>query len=338
MKRLLLIIACAALLAETCIQLYNRFLNPDLQFFLKVAEASDTWAEHIHAADRPVYVLAGGSEARSGVNPQILLDEFGMPLVNAGESAGYGLQANAALAFRYLKPGDTMVLSILNTSDINVPPTSEGIKISFYRMGTGVFSCGHIKPCIQNLAKLVQPNFRSFAVWITRYFAKNGRTYKYQEKTIIHSSGWMEIQHRDMAGYKPYYVKQTIQYLPSTSPLFIAALHDIKEACTARGIRLVITIPRACNLPDSREQIIHDCLEYTKMGIPVIKDECLGCLPDSDFFADTPVHLNAKGAREYSMMLGEALRDNRFWSRKELEELLDNFTFGDGNTTEDSAQ
>ena len=338
MKRLLLIIGTAAFLALVCAQLYNRFLNPDLQFFLKVAEASDAWAEHIHAADRPVYVLAGGSEARSSVDPQILLDEFGIPLINAGEGAGYGLQANAALAFRYLKPGDTMVLSILNTSDINVPPTSGGIKISFYRMGTGVFSCGHIKPCIQNLAKLVQPNFRSFAIWITRYFAKNGRTYKYQEKTIIHSSGWMEIQHRDMARSKPLSRKPSAVCLSETSPLLIATLQDIKKACTMRNIRLCITIPWSCQHTERRKEIAQDCLEYTKMGIPVIKDEYLGCLPNTAFFADTHVHLNAKGTGEYSMMLGEALRDNRFWSRKELEELLDNFTFGDGNTTEDSAQ
>lgn len=333
MKRLLLIIGTAAFLALACTQLYNRFLNPDLQFFLKVAGASDAWAEHIHAADRPVYVLAGGSEARSSVDPQILLDGFGIPLINAGEGAGYGLQANVAMAFRYLKPGDTMVLSMLSTSDINVPSTSGGIKIAFYLMGQDMFSCGLIKPGLQNLAGLLQPDCRSFAVWLTRYFAKNGRTYKYQEKTIVHPSGWMEIQHRDMAGYKPYYVKQTVQYLTASSPLFIAALHDIKEACTARGIRLVITIPRACNLPDSQEQIIHDCLEYTQMGIPVIKDEYLGCLPDSDFFADTPVHLNAKGAREYTMMLGEALRDNRFWTRQELEDLLDNLP-PEGDTTE----
>lgn len=333
MKRLLLIIACAALLAETCIQLYNRFLNPDLQFFLKVAEASDTWAEHIHAADRPVYVLAGGSEARSSVDPQILLDEFGIPLINAGEGAGYGLLANVTMAFRYLKPGDTMVLSMLSTSDINVPSTSGGIKIAFYLMGQDMFSCGLIKPGLQNLAGLLQPDCRSFAVWLTRHFAKNGRTYKYQEKTIVHPSGWMEIQHRDMAGSKPYHVKKTIQHLSAKSPLFITALYDIKEACTARGIRLAITIPRACNHPDLREQIIHDCLEYTKMGIPVIKDECLGCLPNSDFFADTPVHLNDKGAREYTMMMGEALRDKRFWTRQELEDLLGNLPPG-GDTTE----
>ncbi len=319
MKRLLLIIGCAVLLALACIQLYSRFIDRDMRFFLKVAEASDEWAEQLHAAERPVYVLAGGSEARSGVDPQIMLDEFGIPLINAAEGAGHGLQANANVPFKYLKPGDTLILSILSTDDVNVPPSASGMKLNVYRLGSKVLSPGMIDPSFQNAEKFFSSDAHSLFVLLTRYFGKSGRLYKYSEQTVIHPSGWMEIQYREMDSHIPAAPKARaeIQQLEDGSE-FIKVLQQLAKYCQGQDIRLLASIPVGCNHESSRAQYAMQALCITRLGIPVLKDERLGCLPVPSDFADTSAHLNSKGAAENTRIIAQLLKENRFWTEQEL--------------------
>lgn len=323
MKRLLAIIGCAILLALVCIQLYSRFLNPDMKFFLRVAEASDGWAEQIHADERPVYVLAGGSEARSGVDPQIMLDEFELPLINAAEGAGHGLRANANVAFQYLKPGDTLILSILSTNDVNVPPAAAGMKLNVYRMGIRVLKTGMIGPSMENAGKFLASDMRNMFIMLTRYFGREGRMFKYDEQTHIHSSGWMEIQYREMDKYKPTPLEEhtSIQPLADDSE-FIRVLRLLGKYCREQNIRLLTNIPVGCNHESNRPQYAMQALCITRLGIPVLKDERLGCLPVPSDFADTPAHLNPKAARENTRTLGNLLQNNTTWTEKELVDIL----------------
>lgn len=323
MKRLLAIIGCSILLAMVCIQLYSRFVDPDTQFFLRTAEASDVWAEQIHAAERPIYVLSGGSEARSGVDPQIMLDEFGIPLVNAAGGAGHGLQANAAAAFKYLKPGDTLVLSILSTEDVNVPPSANGVKINVYRQGLSAFDSGMIEPGLGNAGKLLSSDVRAVFVLLTRYFGRSGRLYKYNEQTVIHPSGWMEIQYREMDKYKPVAPRGSECQPPlANDSVFMQTLQRLRDLCQSRDIRFLVTIPVGCNPESLRPRYAMKALCITRLGIPVLKDERLGCLPVPTDFADMSAHLNAKGAAENTRLMANLLQNNIYWTEKELEETL----------------
>lgn len=323
MKRLLLIIGCAALLALACIQLYSRFINRDMQFFLKVAEASDGWAEQLHATERPVYVLAGGSEARSGVDPQIMLDEFGIPLINAAEGAGHGLQANANVAFKYLKPGDTLILSILSTDDVNVPPSASGMKLNVYRMGARLFDSGLIEPSMRNAGNFLSSDMRSLFTLLTRYFGKAGRLYKYDEQTIVHPSGWMEVQYREMDNCIPGALPAAAE-LPvlDESSLFIETLRKLQDHCREKNISLIISIPVGCNDTSMKPQYARKALSITRHGIPVLKDERLGCLPVPTDFADTSAHLNAKAAAENTRVLGRLIKEKQYWTGQELLDTL----------------
>lgn len=333
MKRLLAIIGCAILLALVCIQLYSRFVDPDMKFFLRTAEASDAWAEQIHTEERPVFVLAGGSEARSGVDPQIMLDEFGIPLVNAAGGAGHGLQANAAAAFKYLKPGDTLVLSILSTEDVNVPPSANGVKINVYRQGLSVFDSGMIEPGPVTAGKLLSSDVRAMFVLLTRYFGRSGRLYKYNEQTVIHSSGWMEIQYREMDKYKPVAPRETecLPFLANDS-VFMQTLQRLRDLCQSRDIRFLVTIPVGCNHESLRPRYAMKALCITRLGIPVLKDERLGCLPVPTDFADTSAHLNPKAARENTRMLGNLLQNNTIWTEKQLVDILSSMGWNDDGT------
>ena len=323
MKRLLAIIGCAILLALVCIQLYSRFVDPDMRFFLRTAEASDAWAEQIHAAERPIYVLAGGSEARSGVDPQIMQDEFGIPLVNAAIGAGHGLRANISSAFKYLKSGDTLVLSVISTDDINIPPSANGVKINVYRQGLSAFGSGMIEPGLENAGKLLSSDVRAMFVLLTRYFGRSGRLYKYNEQTVIHPSGWMEIQYREMDKYKPAAPRESECQPPlAKDSVFIQTLQRLRHLCQSRDIRFLVTIPVGCIHESLRPWYAMKALCITRLGIPVLKDERLGCLPIPTDFADTPAHLNPKAARENTRTLGNLLQNNTIWTEKELVDIL----------------
>lgn len=323
MKRLLLIIGCAALLALACIQLYSRFIDRDMQFFLKVAEASDGWAEQLHAAERPVYVLAGGSEARSGVDPQIMLDEFGIPLINAAEGAGHGLQANANVAFKYLKPGDTLILSILSTDDVNVPPSASGMKLNAYRMGARLFNSGLIEPSMRNAGNFLSSDMRSLFTLLTRYFGKAGRLYKYDEQTIVHPSGWMEVQYREMDKFTPAKLPPGTK-LPiiNETSLMIETLRKLQGHCQGNNISLIVSIPVGCKDTNLRPLRAMLALSITRHGIPVLKDERLGSLPVPSDFADTPDHLNSAAARTNTRMLGGLIKEKQYWTEQELLDTL----------------
>ena len=323
MKRLLAIIGCAILLAVVCIQLYSRYINRDMHFFLRAANASDAWAEHIQAGNRPVYVMTGGSEIRSGVNPQIMLDEFGIPLVNASGAAGHGLQANAAAAFKYLKPGDTLVLSILSTIDTNIPPSASGVKINVYRQGLAALDSGMIEPSLESAGKFLSSDVRDMFVLLMRYFGHLGRLYKYDWKTVIHPSGWMEIQYREIDSYMQEAPKSTRRLVPlADESLLIQTLQRLQSYCEKHGIHLIASLPVECMSESYRAQTAMNALGIVRLGIPVLKDERLGCLPDPRAFADTMDHLNAEGAAENTRILARLLRDNIFWTEEELEAAL----------------
>lgn len=323
MKRLLLIIGCAALLALACIQLYSRFIDRDMQFFLKVAEASDGWAEQLHAAERPVYVLAGGSEARSGVDPQIMLDEFGIPLINAAEGAGHGLQANANVAFKYLKPGDTLILSILSTDDVNVLPSASGTKLNVYRMGARLFDSGLIEPSMRNAGNFLSSDIRSLFTLLTRYLVRSGRLYKYDKQTIVHPSGWMEVQYREMDNYIPETLPPGTQLaVLDGKSLFIRILQKLRDHCESKNISLLVSIPVGCNDSSLRPLYAMHALCITQLGIPVLRDERLGCLPVPTDFADTTAHLNATAAEQNTRILGHLIKEKRYWTEQELLDML----------------
>ena len=323
MKRLLTIIACAILLALVCIQLFFLYVDPSQRFFSSAMEASDSWAFQIHANERPIYVFAGGSEVRSGVDPRIFLDEFNMPMVNAGVAAGNGLQANVALSCKYLKPGDTLVLSILSTNERDIVPSASGIKMAVYRLDASVLDSGIMATSARTAAQFLASDAHAFFILLARAIKPSGYLFKYYEQTIIHPSGWMEILYREMDGYKPTKVSvpNHLQQLDKNG-VCASTLQKLQEYCTQKNVRLIVCIPPRCNPDALRAQYAMTALCITRLGIPVLKDERLGCLPVPTNFADTPAHLNTEAVAENTRIIARLLQKNSFWTEQELVDFL----------------
>lgn len=323
MKRLLLIIGTAAFLAQVCIQLYSRFLNPDVTFFLKAAKVSDEWAGQIGAKEKPAYILAGGSEARSGIDPEIMLNEFGIPMINAAEGAGYGIMANTVMACRHLKPGDTLILSFVSIDPDNYPPTADGLKLAAFCMGSKTFSTPFIQFSPQTLKNLLAGNAPSMFTAATKAIIPGKPLYKYNERTIIHPSGWMDIQYRDMVGHPPCKFDRPNRLKDFQKEQSITQfLSTLTEYTRMKGVNLVISFPWVFYNEMAREQSALTALRLTEMGMKVLKDPHLGCQPDSALYADTAFHLNATGARMATESMAKALQNESYWTEQELEEIL----------------
>lgn len=304
-----------------------------MNFFFRATYASDAWANHLRQRGEPIYVFAGGSETRSGINPQLMLEEYGVPAVNAAGNAGFGLAANAAMAFRYLRQGDTLVLNILSCNEENVPPVSSGVKMAVYLLGTDVFSTGIITPSCENLGKFLNSDILNAFIVVTRYFGRGKRLFKYNEQTLIHPSGWMEISYDDMrdyrvpaapAGYRP----ADIQAGNALDTL----LRQVAATCRERKIELIVALPATCSNPAARAQGVVLALHCTRMGIPVLRDERLGSHPAPEDFADIPEHLNTNGAKKHTCTVAKLLKDKSYWTEKELVSILQKTGFDQTGT------
>lgn len=330
MKRLLTIICCAILLALVCIQVHSRFFTPSMNFFFRATHASDAWAEQLRQKGEPVYVFAGSSETRSGIDPQLMMDEYGLPAVNAAENAGFGLAANAAMAFRYLRPGDTMVLNILSCDDENVPPVSSGVKMAVYLLGTEALSTGIIEPSWENLGKFLDSNILNAFIVATRYFGRGKRLFKYDEQTVIHPSGWMEISYDDMRDYRiptahEDYRPKVIQDGAALDSL----LKQVASACHERGVTLLVALPISCTNPALRAQGAVLALHCTRMSIPVLRDERLGCHPVPEDFSDIPDHVNTQGAKTHTRIVADLLKSKSYWTEQELISVMRQMGYND---------
>lgn len=333
MKRLLLIIGCAVLLALACIQIHSRFFTPSMNFFFRATHASDAWADHLRQQGAPVYVFAGSSETRSGIDPRLMMEGYDMPVVNAAQSAECGLTANAAMAFRYLRPGDTLVLNILSCNEKNVLPVSSGVKMAVYLLETDIFSSGIIKPSWENLGKFLNSDINNVFIVATRYFTRNKRLFKYDEQTIIHPSGWMEISYNNMRDYRippaqTDYRPESIQNGSALDTL----LKQVTIACRKRGSAFLVALPACCNHSEARAQGALLALHCTRLGIPVLRDERLGSHPFPEDFSDMPAHLNAKGARKHTCIVAELLKNKSYWTEQELISILQQMGFDEAGT------
>lgn len=324
MKRLILFIIAGILAGIGVSLVYDFYLSPDRLYFLKAAELSDEWAEKLRAeSDEPCYVLAGGSEVRMCIDPDIIHKEHGVRLITAGGMAGFGLTCNVTHAFKYLKPGDTLIVScrhfVFPENDI----TTGGLKFCWATMGTDMFRHGLIPFNLTHLSHIFRPNSDELSMYLTKRILKPDELFKYNSKTVQHPSGWCENFHIEKNLLMQYAV-----YTTNISRSFIiqqraAQFFDkLNQICHKKNIRLLVFQNIEYSHSTTDRDIVTSALALTREGISVIKLDSLSNERDIQYMADRPNHLNSKGAQKYSNELGVALKNNRVWTEKELLQTL----------------
>lgn len=321
MKRLILFIFIGLVAGVLFTLFYDGALDPGANYFDRAAEKTDSWEAALRAeSDEPCYVFAGGSEVRMCLDPQIMKDEYGARVVNAGGMAGYGIRCNAVLGVHYLRPGDTLLLAMRGTKmDLADGITTSGLKFCYRRLGMSMFDSGIIPADASTLKQIFVGRAGDLSMYIAKKLLRPDDVYKYDTNTKLHESGWCENFYKHEYMHMNYFTPGRDVKVVVNDALRNFLL-QLKAACEAKGARLAIYMSPECMNTQCAIPASFIACEYMKLGIPVLRDSTFGCVHDMQYISDRPNHLSPEGTRKYSRIYAEALRrSNPFWTFEELE-------------------
>lgn len=319
MRKLLTIIAVACVLGVLCANLFNRFVHPDIRFFQMAAEASDAWLLGLQrsAGSGRMYILAGGSEARFGLDPALLLREYGIASVNAGMTAGYGLRPNVVMALQYARPGDVLIgkIDLSSAYDVSV----EGIRAAFYRGGFQAFSTPLLRPSASVARALLKSSSCDINSYVARRLFMSDHVYRYYNRSLLHESGWIEVQMTDAQ-------RGVCCPMPSDAPrfdeLFPLCLteftDDLNRSLNEKGVEFWVWCSPGMQHPSYRVFQALSVLRLVRMGYKVLRDDTFNVSDERQLFSDLPIHASALGTVANTRKLGRLIQNPDFWTEESL--------------------
>lgn len=328
MKRLLLCITAGIIAALTLIALYNYTLHPEIAYFCEACRISSEWEHKLRRSGKPCYILGGGSEVRANFSPSLMLQEYGIPAVNAGAAAPFGVTANTAIALHHLKKGDTLVLSIISTAGSVIIPKDNGIKLAVQLYGTSAYTLGGIPLSFENISCLFASDFCSMIMTAVRQLTR-GYGFAYEKEATLHTDGWMEVHRRGMENAKIPRTAPT-EFVPSQE--CIQLLTKTEQTCRQIGAQFVVMLPVGFSNEKMKNCRLAQALYITRMGIPVLRDERLGCTTDTSELADMHYHFTPAATAENSRIISRLLKEKNYWSELELVERLRALGLADDGT------
>ena len=314
MKRLIFCILVGIVTALILAQAYCYYLHPEIVFYRKAIAVSSEYEKHLRNDGRNCCIMGGGSEIHSSISPEIMLKDCGVPAVNVATAAPFGIATNLAIALNHVQPGDSLIFSLISTDSRAFPATSSGTKFAFYLHGAKAFTLGGLPTNLTSLKHLISSDAASMMMSSVRYLSR-GYAYVYSAQATLHPDGWMEIHRGGMQGIK---TSQALNPYHVPSQKCIATLLQAKQTCQQLGANFIILLPPSYISPDNSIHYLLDALHITRLGIPVLKDERLGIIKDSNLLSDTPSHLNAQGTIENSRIIARALKEKQYWNESEL--------------------
>lgn len=302
---------------------YTINLNPENLFFSKARHLSTEWNKKLSENFESKYIIYGGSSSRTGINPQILLEDYGIALVNAGLNAGFGVPALTDLALDYVNPGDTLIVSLEpgflknGTLDLELPSTSSGNKFCLKIKGFP-YHGKFISLSMGNLPQLLMGNSDHNWSLIAKIVTRTP-LYRYNATDNLHSSGWMEVKEkRTLSISKPDISCLRDSLLSKAGKQY---LEKLKTWAQKKNVLLMYSIPRAYVHQDFRYINAALLLEISNY-MPVLKDACLGAYDVEEEYADTVNHLNTRGAEKATRELARELLSKEFWRKEELQQIV----------------
>ncbi len=318
MKKLLLIILSAVFLGCTVALVFNRYLHPDIRFFLHAAEVSDQWEQSMReqAHGEPLFIFAGGSETRSSIDPQILLDSYGIRSVNAAMNAGFGIQNNLLSALRYARPGDTIVAHI--TTDAFVGQTDIGSRSAIYRRGIQAFTTPGIGLPWGELLTLFKCNSGDLNLYAAKRIMMPDRIYRYDQQTCIQPSGLMDIRYTQAQSTPSPTSELQAFRSPQVSEPFVHFSSAFQQLCQNKGVKLWIWRAPIFAHESYQVQAALEALTMVRLGYQVLRDEEFNVTGDARCFSDLTYHSGPKGVRRNTNRLALRLLHPEFWTEESL--------------------
>lgn len=321
MKKLLLCVFLGLVAAFFTTRFYDTALDPQLAFFRRAAQVSDAWETQMRGSEgHPCYIFAGGSDVRMSIDPAVLWEEYGVRSVNAGNNANMGMHCNASLALAHARPGDTVVLCLYSNLMPGYDLLPCGLKFTFERRGWDMFRDGLIPLNLRTAADLFQGEAGAWCVYFSKLAFRPDQMFQYDKGARLHPSGWVEVLTRKMGyAYPPRYAcPANLTPFATPNDELKEYIAKVKKAAGKKGAKLAVYLPRHLESTSLRAVGAMYALSYTRLGIPVIKDETFGIEPSNFYFADTNLHLTGEGTKLNSRILGKALCTPVFWTQEEL--------------------
>ncbi len=333
MKKTLCILFAAFVLGVILVQMFDRYLDSENIFWREAVRHSDDWAAKVDARHPAKYVVAGGSSSRTSVDPAQLLDEYGIPFVNAALPAGFGLYVHIEGALPYLRRGDTLILclepSLLGMTDTSAFHTLNGDKFILYHLWANKALSSAPSRDFTPAARLLRGNSYQILVRSLRHIIGEA-PYRYDSQSHLTSAGWLKVPFKPCLRLEPFDETWWIRHaLPP--PRAIAYLRQIVEWGNQNGVRVIYALPRVYSQENLR--VYHAFVMLRLLEImPVLKDETLGTDVDPGHFSDTINHASPEGAKLMTRAWGQALSKGKFWTRGELIDLIHGLGWNEDGT------
>lgn len=322
MKRLIIAIIIGLIAGGLCSLLYDRHISPNDNYFAAATKKSDSWAEKLRAeSQEPCYIFTGCSEVRMGIDPAIMLNEYGVRAINAGGQAGYGFACNTVLGLSYLQQGDHLMVSIRGTylpEGGGIDP--RGLKFCWRILGASMFDNNILHFNVKTFKEIILNNSGEISLFLVKALTTPNNIYKYDHDTVIHDSGWCENNIKaPLSGtaYAPA-EKINVHFRDDLKSLLL----KLKEECRKRGAHMSLYLFTNFSNDTVKPYMILTAMSYMEAGLSVLKDETFGVEPDISCFADSPSHLSTKGTIKQSRRVAESISLNKYWTMEELEEEL----------------
>lgn len=339
MKKTLSILAAALVLGMILVQLFDRYLDSENVFWGEAVRRSNDWANKLDARFPQKFVIVGGSSSRTSIDPELLLEEYGIPLVNASLPAGFGISIHIAGAMPYLRRGDTLILCLeplllaTSTSESKTH-TTNGDKFLAYHLSTR-HSDELPNRNLSDAARLLRGHSYQIIVRTIRHFV--GKTpYRYSRDELS-PAGWLNVSSKFPLYLGRCNVARSIATL-LPAPWAEQYLRRVVAWGKENGVDVIYALPRCLWAEDSR--IYHAVVALRLMEImPVLKDRTLGTDDDASHFADTVNHTSSEGARLMTREWGRALASgDYYWTRAELLDYIHSRGWNEDGTPRASEQ
>lgn len=329
MKKYLLYIVLGLLAGYTFIFFFTWCFHPSQVVWIRLMEASEKWERQIRHSNEPCCILVGGSEISFSVNPEHIFKETGLRLVNASTGASSGLLCNTEMAMRFIKPGDTVILSIIHINNSSISPTTHGLQLTLKKRGIHSFTNRLIPFSANNISIALRGDSASYATYLASLIYPEKATYAYQRKEAqLQPSGWIQLSYEkmDKATWLLFPLSALTNHLGDYHRNFKETSHqhflDIKEVVNRKGAKLCAHMPVWLAHESMRALHAWKALQLTRLGIPVLKDERLGVCSDPTQFADSSLHLKPHAVKENSLIIAKAIQNQSYWTEQELLHIL----------------
>lgn len=289
-------------------------VNPEVVFWNDAIEQRQNAIVKIRAEqpDTPIIFFTGGSSCAFSIAPEIIEETTGLPAINMGLPVASGAKYILHQALREARPGDLVIVclepDLLTQPDQEASPSKIGFALEARRGNLTAAAGGSTfgeNMEIADYLTLTRPGTSYLITLAGRSLTGKGYRYKPSD---IHHHGLIQTDVRD-----PALQPRGNITAESLHPQGRRLLQSLASAAKNKSVRLAYSMPwhyTAHDSIDNNRACNREILDDIARIMPILEDSYSGAMPDSDNFADSPLHLSGLGTTTRSKALAIALRSH----------------------------